>query len=209
MRARAWSLLVVLLPGCGAVEYGAIQYGDEAAYAPPQYVSDPDPEPGIGTSPTPAQSRIEIEVFFRELAPYGDWIGHPSLGQVFVPTDPTYRPYRNGHWAQDGEELVWVSYDAIGWAVCHYGSWTVLEDGRWAWVPGTEWAPAWVEWRESEQYVGWAPQMVVVQPAPDAWLFVEAMYLLYDAVASYSVQPSYLPTLYASGRPMGRRPDRG
>jgi hypothetical protein len=27
----------------------------------------------------------------------------------------------------------------------------------WVWVPGTEWGPAWVSWRRSPGYVGWAP----------------------------------------------------
>ena len=27
----------------------------------------------------------------------------------------------------------------------------------WLWVPGYEWAPAWVSWRKSDDYVGWAP----------------------------------------------------
>src|SRR3977135_729720 len=29
----------------------------------------------------------------------------------------------------------------------------------WVWVPGDQWAPAWVSWRQTddEDYVGWAP----------------------------------------------------
>jgi len=27
----------------------------------------------------------------------------------------------------------------------------------WVWVPGYEWAPAWVSWRYGDEYVGWAP----------------------------------------------------
>jgi hypothetical protein len=27
----------------------------------------------------------------------------------------------------------------------------------WAWMPGTDWAPAWVAWRTDADYVGWAP----------------------------------------------------
>jgi hypothetical protein len=27
----------------------------------------------------------------------------------------------------------------------------------WVWVPGSQWAPAWVSWRKSSDYVGWAP----------------------------------------------------
>jgi hypothetical protein len=30
-------------------------------------------------------------------------------------------------------------------------------DGRWCWVPGYEWAPSWVSWRQNDQYIGWAP----------------------------------------------------
>lgn len=196
----------VLLVGCGSVEYGGDisyggDYGSEATYA----VAEPT---AIGVSPAQPQARIEIEVFFQELAPYGEWLGHPQYGQVFVPADPDYRPYRNGHWAQSGDDLVWVSYDAIGWAVCHYGSWTVLEDGRWAWIPDSQWSPAWVDWRETDQYVGWAPRMVNVDPMPSAWMFIQSTYLLYDSVAYYAVEPSYLPTVYASGRPLPSRPDR-
>jgi hypothetical protein len=31
------------------------------------------------------------------------------------------------------------------------------ESYGWVWVPGTEWAPAWVAWRYTDDYVGWAP----------------------------------------------------
>ena len=27
----------------------------------------------------------------------------------------------------------------------------------WIWYPGTRWAPAWVDWRCSDRYYGWAP----------------------------------------------------
>src|SRR5205814_112978 len=35
--------------------------------------------------------------------------------------------------------------------------WTRLRNIGWVWVPGDEWAPAWVSWRKSNDYVGWAP----------------------------------------------------
>ncbi len=195
---------VALLTACGSVEYGALEYGDVGTT---EYVAAPPPV--YGASPAPAEGRVEISVFLQELAPYGQWLQHPQYGQVFLPHDPDYRPYRNGHWAESGEDLVWVSYDAIGWAVCHYGSWAVLEDGRWAWIPDTEWSPAWVEWRETDQYVGWAPRMVGYYPDPTPyWIFVESTYLLYDSVAYYAVEPTYAPTVYATGRPMNARPGR-
>jgi hypothetical protein len=41
----------------------------------------------------------------------------------------------------------------------HYGRWVNNEftAGRWAWVPGYDWAPSWVSWREGEGGMGWAP----------------------------------------------------
>jgi hypothetical protein len=41
----------------------------------------------------------------------------------------------------------------------HYGRWINNEftGGRWAWVPGYDWAPSWVSWREGTGGMGWAP----------------------------------------------------
>src|SRR5439155_1194936 len=47
--------------------------------------------------------------------------------------------------------------EPFGWATYHYGRWTRLRGIGWVWVPGEEWAPAWVSWRTSNDYVGWAP----------------------------------------------------
>src|SRR5258708_24450962 len=43
------------------------------------------------------------------------------------------------------------------WACYHYGSWLYDPAYGWVWIPGTEWAPAWVVWREAPDYIGWAP----------------------------------------------------
>ena len=45
----------------------------------------------------------------------------------------------------------------IAWAVYHYGRWAFEPQMGWYWVPGRVWAPAWVSWRRSNDYVGWAP----------------------------------------------------
>ena len=44
-----------------------------------------------------------------------------------------------------------------GWVVYHYGRWAFEPGIGWFWVPGEEWAPAWVNWRYGDEYVGWAP----------------------------------------------------
>src|SRR5207253_11242825 len=38
----------------------------------------------------------------------------------------------------------------------HYGRWALLPAG-WAWVPGTVWGPAWVDWFWGDGFIGWAP----------------------------------------------------
>jgi hypothetical protein len=52
----------------------------------------------------------------------------------------------------------WVSNYDWGWVPFHNGRW-YFDDyfQSWAWVPGYEWGPAWVNWRTGGGYYGWAP----------------------------------------------------
>jgi hypothetical protein len=50
-----------------------------------------------------------------------------------------------------------VSGYSWGWGPFHYGRWLFDDYYGWIWVPGEEWAPAWVAWRNSSDYYGWAP----------------------------------------------------
>jgi len=101
---------------------------------------------------------IDYNMFYNELAPYGNWYNDPQYGFVWQPNaGPNFRPYyTNGHWAMTEYGNMWVSNYPWGWATFHYGRW-FLGNWGWVWVPGQEWAPAWVEWRESPGYYGWAP----------------------------------------------------
>jgi len=45
----------------------------------------------------------------------------------------------------------------VGLATYHYGRWVYDSYYGWLWTPGTQWAPAWVSWREGGDYIGWAP----------------------------------------------------
>ena len=107
-----------------------------------------------------AQDReIEIETFHEELDQYGRWFEHPRYGYVWSPdVDDRWRPYTRGQWVfTDEHGWYWQSEEPFGWAVYHYGRWFLDDDSGWVWVPGTEWAPAWVAWRNSDEQVGWAP----------------------------------------------------
>lgn len=97
-------------------------------------------------------------VFYRRLAPYGEWVW--LNGQyVWVPdVGPRWRPYTIGRWVYtDRYGWMWVSDEPFGWAVYHYGRWGYSNRVGWFWVPGHRWAPAWVSWRRSNNYLAWAP----------------------------------------------------
>lgn len=146
---------------------------------------------------------VDLDTFYRELAPYGEWFMHPRWGTVWRPrVDQDWRPYTRGHWASSEEYgWIWVAEEEWGWAPFHYGRWAHDEtEDEWLWIPGTEWAPAWVMWRQSDDLVGWAPL------PPDAiW---EAGYGLRFAGTAYEgpryygywsfVRPEYMfvPGLY-------------
>ena len=111
-------------------------------------------------------------VFYDRLAPFGQWVW--LEGQyVFVPSnvDRFWRPYTLGRWVfTDRYGWMWASNEPFGWATYHYGRWGFSKRIGWFWVPGSRWAPAWVSWRQSDDYVAWAP----LPPAYDEGVSVEA-----------------------------------
>jgi hypothetical protein len=64
-----------------------------------------------------------------------------------------------GHWQFTDAGWFWQSDYPWGDMAFHYGRWINNEftGGRWAWVPGYDWAPSWVSWREGAGGLGWAP----------------------------------------------------
>jgi hypothetical protein len=102
---------------------------------------------------------VSFQVFYNELAPYGDWVMDPNHGYVWIPfVDRGFHPYStNGYWEMTNFGNTWVSNYAWGWAPFHYGRWYWTNFYGWAWVPGYEWGPAWVSWRSGGGYYGWAP----------------------------------------------------
>ena len=101
-----------------------------------------------------------IELFYNELAPYGEWVETADYGWVWVPdvAGAGWRPYAEGYWVYtDDYGWAWISDNSWGWAPFHYGRWTRSVEYGWIWVPGTEWGPAWVSWRADNDWIGWAP----------------------------------------------------
>lgn len=103
----------------------------------------------------------DYQTFYDDLQPYGSWYETPDYGYVYQPTvvvqDSSWRPYTRGRWACTNLGWNWVSEEPFGWACFHYGRWALVSGRGWVWVPGDEWAPSWVCWREGSEHVGWAP----------------------------------------------------
>src|SRR2546430_9345200 len=102
-----------------------------------------------------ANARVSFDFFYENLEPYGEWIEVADYGYCWRPTgvDADWAPYTDGYWAYTDGGWTWVSYEDFGGITYHYGRWVQLEDEGWCWVPDYEWAPAWVSWRTSDDYI--------------------------------------------------------
>ena len=102
---------------------------------------------------------VSFGVFYSSMSPYGEWIAIDHDVYAWHPLDvgPDWRPYTVGRWVWTDDGWYWFSDEPWGWAAYHYGRWYYDDFYGWVWIPGYEWAPAWVEWRYGEDYVGWAP----------------------------------------------------
>lgn len=105
------------------------------------------------------RASVSFQVFYDELSPYGMWVDYPNYGYVWIPKGhPGFSPYATaGHWVFTDDGWTWVSDYPWGWATFHYGRWDNGAVYGWFWVPDEEWGPAWVSWRRSPGYYGWAP----------------------------------------------------
>ena len=107
------------------------------------------------------QPTASYSTFHNKLEPYGAWRETSNYGFVWQPNEAersrSWRPYTNGRWVYTDAGWTWVSEEPFGWATYHYGRWTRLRNIGWVWLPGEEWAPAWVSWRKGNDYIGWAP----------------------------------------------------
>ena len=149
--------------------------------------------------PPPPAPEVSYQSFYDALSPYGQWIDYPQYGYVWMPNvGPDFKPYAtNGNWVYTDGGWTWASNYPWGWATFHYGRW-FFEDGYgWMWIPGNEWAPAWVSWRQSPDYYGWAPLGPSVSisvsngggynPPAHYWCFVPQQYVTSPHVNNYYV----------------------
>ncbi len=122
----------------------------------------PPPLPPVVTDTPAAQPVVVNNTFYSSLSPYGSWINVGDYGYCWQPaivnSTPGWRPYsQGGRWLYTDYGWYWQSEYPWGWAAFHYGRWQHHSVRGWLWVPDTTWAPAWVSWRYSHDYCGWAP----------------------------------------------------
>jgi len=161
--------------------------------------------------PAPAQESLTLAAFERHLGPYGEWLLLAPYGRVWRPTGvgPGWRPYFHGEWQWTDDGWFWDSDEPWGWAVYHYGRWVLDPRYGWLWVPGVDWAPAWVAWRYGDGFVGWAP----LGPGVDAWwtdaypfdpywwVFVPSASFVGVRVNVVALPPARVPELFPRVRP--------
>lgn len=127
--------------------------GPLAPAAPPLDAAQPQAD---ATSP-----EAGYQLFYDALSTYGSWIEMPGYGYVWQPwttvQDPRWRPYTIGGWVFTDAGWTWMSDEPFGWITYHYGRWMRTHTLGWVWVPGDQWAPAWVSWRYGNDFAGWAP----------------------------------------------------
>ena len=109
-----------------------------------------------------AAPEIEVNNFYGALAPYGSWVTVADYGQCWQPTvgacNPDWQPYcQGGQWIFTDCGWYWRSSYSWGWGPFHYGRWAHTPHHGWVWCPDSKWAPAWVCWRKSGDFCGWAP----------------------------------------------------
>ena len=118
--------------------------------------------------------------FIMPLAAHGSWVEVRPYGQCWHPAGVAFgwRPYCDGQWVWTDCGWYWESDEPWAWACYHYGRWVYDSDFGWVWVPGIEWAPAWVYWRTGGGYIGWAP-------CPPAGVIIEPTFFAFVEVGHF------------------------
>jgi hypothetical protein len=205
----ALALAAVAAPAAAQNEEPGGFFGDEVP-APPQEFDDSASNVDVSVDATPGAATVTLDTFQQGLSSHGEWVDMPPYGRVWRPTGVAagWRPYYYGRWEWTDEGWLWVSDEPWGWATYHYGRWAYDNGAGWVWVPGYQWAPAWVTWRYSPDYIGWAPLgpgfSVYVTSYPVVyswWTFVPCTAFVGVPVYSVGYTGAYVRNIWHYTRP--------
>ncbi|MEN8191878.1 MAG: DUF6600 domain-containing protein [Bacteroidota bacterium] len=165
-----------------------------------------------------AKRRISHDDFYITLDKYGVWVEDHYGELVWKPlrVQRGWKPYTNGRWFWSEYGWFWDSEEPFGWIVHHYGRWDYDARHGWIWYPGYKWAPAWVEWRVSGEYVGWIPLASNAHFNHDygiyyssnrsiqfaMWNFVKLRYLGIPSIRQYLVRRNKISYVYKYSVPI-------
>jgi hypothetical protein len=189
-------------PAAPPPQGGEAAPGAQTPAAPP-----PIEEKAVPPPPAKPEEQATPERFKQVLSPHGRWTQTPEYGEVWVPNvSPGWRPYTHGRWVYTRHGWTFVSYDPWGWAPFHYGRWAYYPPaGGWAWIPGYQWAPAWVSWRYGPSYVAWAPLgppgvADTYYNTPSLWLAVRGPYFYRPLRPGYFVPTARVSVVFGATR---------
>ncbi len=84
---------------------------------------------------------------------YGEWVWDDFFGYVWRPylndgryPSGSWQPYHYGQWASYAGQMFWIPDEPWGWVPYHLGIWHWSKKLGWVWMPGSIFAPAWVDW---------------------------------------------------------------
>jgi hypothetical protein len=121
---------------------------------------------GLSNLPAPIQNLPAAVFYFAQKYgnPYGEWLWDDLYGYVWRPflnewmyPWGDWAPYVYGSWSDVGGQLFWVPGEPWGWIPYHLGIWQWDKKLGWVWLPGSLFAPAWVDWEFFFGYSGWRP----------------------------------------------------
>ncbi len=78
-------------------------------------------------------------------------------GLVAVAPATSYVPYTNGQWVNTDAGWNFKAPTDYEETTSHYGRWNYSPSLGWTWMPGRVWSPAWVDWKEDDNNIAWAP----------------------------------------------------
>jgi hypothetical protein len=120
---------------------------------------------GKAVVPLPIQKLPSSVFYFAQKygSRYGEWIWDSYLGYVWRPFLNDHRspgggswmPYQFGRWTSVQGQLFWVPAETWGWVPHHLGIWMWNKKKGWVWIPGSVFAPAWVDWAYYSGHFCW------------------------------------------------------
>jgi hypothetical protein len=213
---RRFPLLVVLAlaaAATGCIYEREVVRDDPRAESPPPpadapaytYDSSYDRYQADAPPPPPGSDVSSEAVFYERLSPYGYWTFVAPYGRVWVPSvGYGWRPYYYGRWVLTDWGWTFASDDPWGWAAYHYGRWNWGVGLGWYWIPGSVWAPAWVNWRYGAGFVTWCPlgpPGVVFAYRHPAWVAVPERHFT-RPIAAVAVPARRTVGVVAQARPL-------